>query len=211
MSNSYHHGDLKNALLREATRVLEESGPDSLSLRALARCLEVSHAAPRHHFSDRRGLLAEIAADGFEVLADRLERALDRKQGSDEVDLVYESGLAYGDVALESPQRFKLMFGGGFLGADDCPERLRSESSRAFAALLRISRGAQLGEEELEAIDPANFRIQVPEFATWALVHGAATLQVDNALALEPEEFRELFGQLLKQLSVDRSSLWSAS
>ena len=62
---SYHHGDLRQALLAEATAMLEESGADGLSLRALARRVGVSHAAPGHHFADRNALLAELAADGF--------------------------------------------------------------------------------------------------------------------------------------------------
>src|SRR6185503_1752884 len=61
----YHHGDLRDALLKAAERVLERDGLPGLTLRAVAREAGVSHAAPTHHFGDLSGLLSELAAIGF--------------------------------------------------------------------------------------------------------------------------------------------------
>src|ERR1700755_163416 len=61
----YHHGDLHEALLKAAERVLERDGPAGLTLRAVAREAGVSHAAPTHHFGDLTGLVSELAAIGF--------------------------------------------------------------------------------------------------------------------------------------------------
>ena len=61
----YHHGDLHEALLLAAERVLEREGLAGLTLRAVAREAGVSHAAPTHHFGDLSGLLSELAAIGF--------------------------------------------------------------------------------------------------------------------------------------------------
>ena len=61
----YHHGDLHDALLAAAERVLERDGLAGLTLRAVAREAGVSHAAPTHHFGDLSGLLSELAAIGF--------------------------------------------------------------------------------------------------------------------------------------------------
>lgn len=61
----YHHGALREALLRAAERVLERDGLAGLTLRAVAREAGVSHAAPTHHFGDLTGLLSELAAVGF--------------------------------------------------------------------------------------------------------------------------------------------------
>ena len=61
----YHHGDLHDALLAAAERVLERDGLPGLTLRAVAREAGVSHAAPTHHFGDLTGLLSELAAIGF--------------------------------------------------------------------------------------------------------------------------------------------------
>ena len=68
----YHHGDLRRALLDEAVASLRESGTAALSLRDLARRAGVSHAAPAHHFGDKRGLLTAVAAEGYRRLAGSL-------------------------------------------------------------------------------------------------------------------------------------------
>ena len=84
----YHHGDLREALLKAAERVLERDGLAGLTLRAVAREAGVSHAAPTHHFGDLTGLLSELAAiasawslvHGFTMLLldGRLKTILDR-------------------------------------------------------------------------------------------------------------------------------------
>src|SRR5947209_11153606 len=61
----YHHGDLHEALLQAAERVLERDGIAGLTLRAVAREAGVSHAAPTHHFGDLTGMVSELAAVGF--------------------------------------------------------------------------------------------------------------------------------------------------
>lgn len=100
-SGSYHHGDLRAALLRTAGKMLEKEGLASLSLRELARRAGVSHNAPYRHFPDRKSLLAALAGEGFERLGDALASRPRR-----------EMGEAYVEFALAHPQRFRLMFGG---------------------------------------------------------------------------------------------------
>src|SRR5262245_42944303 len=75
---TYHHGDLRAAILDEAARLVAERGADRVSLRELAREAGVSHAAPAHHFTDRRGLFTALAAQGFELLAAALTDARPR-------------------------------------------------------------------------------------------------------------------------------------
>ena len=195
---AYHHGDLRNALIEEAGRMIEEDGISGLTLRGLARRLGVSHAAPGHHFADRSELLCEVAADGFAALSDGLEAALD----SDD-DLAGAAGLAYVDVALSAPQRFKLMFASRFLRGEHVPERLMQESDRAYMALLRIARG-----DEAKELDPDSYRMGVPEFVTWSMVHGAATLYLDGALGQvgDEDEFRRLVVGMLRQVRVETDS-----
>ena len=69
---NYHHGDLRAVILTEAARLVAERGPDGVSLRELARSAGVSHAAPAHHFTDRRGLFTALATQGFLLLAEAL-------------------------------------------------------------------------------------------------------------------------------------------
>src|ERR1700730_15803154 len=61
----YHHGDLREALLQAAERVLERDGLAGVTLRAVARAAGVAHPAPPHHFGDLTGLVSELAAIGF--------------------------------------------------------------------------------------------------------------------------------------------------
>ena len=136
-TRSYHHGDLRNALVREASQLVEQEGAAKLSLRGLARRLGVSPAAPAHHFAGRDELLMEIAAEGFADLADALEQALE----GDDVEV--QAGLAYLEVALGHPERFRLMFGSRPRAEVESPERLRLESRRAYSALLRVARGKE--------------------------------------------------------------------
>src|SRR5216117_2127251 len=98
---TYHHGNLRTALLRAAGERLEKQGITALSLREAARRAGVSHNAPYRHFADREALLAALAAEGFAMLAERLRGQPGR-----------EMGEAYVRFALEQPQRFRLMFGG---------------------------------------------------------------------------------------------------
>lgn len=67
--DTYHHGDLKAAILGQAAVLVAERGADGISLRELARAAGVSHAAPAHHFTDRRGLFTALAAEGWRKLA----------------------------------------------------------------------------------------------------------------------------------------------
>ncbi len=199
-SPAYHHGDLRNALVHEASVILEQHGVDAVTLRGLARALGVSHAAPGYHFADREELLSEVAADGFVELWQELEAAIEASAGQEAVRVQVSSGMAYVGVALRRPQRFKLMFSSGLLGRDDCPERLRTESSRAYAALMRIAHG----RSGLD-IDPATYRIDQPELGTWALVHGLATLSIDGALGpIEPTDMLTLVRSVLEATRLEK-------
>jgi AcrR family transcriptional regulator len=98
---TYHHGDLRAAILRAAGEQLEKHGIAALSLRDAARRAGVSHNAPYRHFPSRESLLTAIATEGFELLNSELGKRP-----------AAEMGLAYVEFALGHPQRFRLMFGG---------------------------------------------------------------------------------------------------
>ena len=72
---SYHHGDLRAEILAKAADLVAQRGADGISLRELAREAGVSHAAPAHHFTDRRGLFTALAAEGWHKLAVALDGA----------------------------------------------------------------------------------------------------------------------------------------
>jgi AcrR family transcriptional regulator len=99
--STYHHGDLRAAVLAAAGKLIEREGLARLSVREAARRAGVSHNAPYRHFPDRDALLAALAAEGFNLL----EKSLHDLSGR-------ELGEAYVGFALAHPQRFRLMFSG---------------------------------------------------------------------------------------------------
>jgi len=190
-TDKYHHGDLRRALIEEAARTLERDGVDAVSFRALARALDVSHAAPGHHFTDRNELLSELAADGYAGLADALSTAMaDHPPGS----WLERTGQAYVRFAVANPERYRMMFASRLM-TGDCPDRLRAESSRAYLLLLRAAY-----EREPE-VDPVAYRLQAPELRAWSLVHGSVMLWLDGQLGPNVDEatFIQLTTEMLSE------------
>jgi AcrR family transcriptional regulator len=173
----YHHGDLRQAVLAAAVDVISEHGPSALTLRDLARRAGVSHAAPAHHFGDKRGVLTQLATDGFTLLAEALERA-ERDTG----DFV-EVGVAYVRFAEDHPSHFEVMFRPDALHADD--EVLHAAALRARGALLR---GTSAGGQQSNPPDSDGL---LRAMAAWSYVHGFATLWRTGAL---PGDAREMLG-----------------
>jgi AcrR family transcriptional regulator len=165
-SRSYHHGDLRQAVLTAAVAAITESGPARVSLRDLARRAGVSHAAPAHHFGDKAGLLAALAAEGYDLLADALERA-QRDTGE-----FLEVGVAYVRFALEHRAHFEVMYRPDLYSADD--PTVQAARERAGAALYE---GVGALPDERRGHDA-----HLAGVAAWSLVHGFATLWLNGAL-----------------------------
>jgi AcrR family transcriptional regulator len=160
---TYHHGDLRAVILTEAARLIAERGADRVSLRELAREAGVSHAAPAHHFTDRRGLFTALAAQGFQMLAAALTDA--RGQFVD-------AALAYVRFALEHPGHYEVMFDKSLLDPYD-GELIAAEA----AAGAELSRGVATLDDPNATADPAG-----AELAAWSLVHGFSTLWLNDAV-----------------------------
>ena len=138
-TRSYHHGNLRAALLEEAERALA-SGRD-LSLRELAREVGVSHAAPRRHFADKQALLDALAEDGFERLGRELDQAMTGAGGSLNEQLG-AFARAYVHFATGHGALLDLMFAGKHRD-----ETLSAAANRAFAAPLALFTAAQASGE----------------------------------------------------------------
>ena len=168
---AYHHGDLREALVRAATALLEEKGLQGFTLRQCARRAGVSHAAPAHHFTTADDLLAEIAARGFEHFVAALGEAADQAEGSP-LTRLEAMGRAYVAFALANPAVYGLMFRSG-AGSLASPH-LKSASAAAWQQLCD-SVAAVLGEKRQD-------EVAAKAAAVWALVHGTATLLLDRKL-----------------------------
>src|ERR1700752_2402345 len=104
---TYHHGNLRPALVRAAMELLDEGGETALSLRAVARRAGVSAAAPYRHYADREALVSAVAAVGYGELAQRLAAAHPAPATPEQLASV---AVAYVQFALDNPALFRIMF-----------------------------------------------------------------------------------------------------
>jgi len=130
-SKPYHHGALRAALLAAAELVLRREGMVGLTLRAVAREVGASHAAPKNHFEDLTGLLSELAAVGFDRLSDRmLSAAAGEPTPQARLNAI---GHAYVAFAVAEPGLYQLMFRGERL--DAARPALKARMERAYGVL----------------------------------------------------------------------------
>ena len=184
----YHHGNLKEALLRAALELIAQKGPAGFTFAEAARWAGVSPAAPYRHFRDRDELLANVALRGFERFAIVLDKAWDdgRPQPFAALDRL---GKAYLKFARAEPAYYSAMFEAGIPLATSA--ELRDAGERAFAVLRSAS-------EMLCAQMPPQSRPPVLMVALhiWAMSHGIASLfgrgdAARRTLPMSPEELLE--------------------
>ncbi|MGH6642307.1 MAG: TetR/AcrR family transcriptional regulator [Bradyrhizobium sp.] len=173
----YHHGDLREALLQAAERVLERDGLAGLTLRAVAREAGVSHAAPTHHFGDLTGLVSELAAIGFRMFNSAMQAAV--ASGTTLPAKGMANAKAYVAFAQAHPGMYALMFRSNER-LDHSRPALHEASEAAFAGLagsVAAIRQEQVSKESL-SLDQAAFIAR-----NWSLVHGFTMLLLDGSLS----------------------------
>jgi AcrR family transcriptional regulator len=164
----YHHGNLKEALVRAALELIAQKGPSGFTFAEAARSAGVSPAAPYRHFAGRDELLADVALRGFREFEQVLAKAWD--DGRPDAATAFDKlGKAYLDFARREPAYYSAMFEAG-VPLDISPE-LREAGERAFNVLRAAS-------EKLIATMPAKSRPPALMMALhiWALSHGVASL-----------------------------------
>ncbi|CAN5898032.1 TetR/AcrR family transcriptional regulator [soil metagenome] len=170
-SASYHHGDLRQALIQAARAALKEKGVDKLSLREVARNTGVSHAAAYHHFRDKTGLIAAVAVAAF----GELETALRAAPKTNDALTHFKTLLrVYITFALKNPDEFRLMFLPQ-LRSDEV--RTEVEAAGRVTYTLIVAALAALQDEGRLKGDPERAAI-----TAWATAHGLATLMLDGPL-----------------------------
>ncbi len=185
---SYHHGNLREALIDAALRLISEKGPGGFSFAEAARAAGVSAAAPYRHFRDRDALMADVALRGFQQFAIELAAAWDNGKPAP-LEAFNRVGRAYLDFARREPALYASMFEAG-LAIPDYPE-LETVSQTAFSVLREAC-------ESLAATLPQSKRPPALMMALhiWALSHGIASLfaRGDSArrpIPMPPEDLLE--------------------
>lgn len=184
----YHHGNLREALIQAARQLMAEFGPEGVTLSEAARMAGVSPAAPYRHFKDRATLLTALAAQGFTLFAETLEKAWNNGAGGPLTALI-RIGIAYIDFARRQPAFYTAMFEAGIdHGAD--PD-LSRESNRAFGVLRDAAAAMHATLPESRRAPPLMIALHV-----WTMAHGIASLFLrgDTArrnLPVAPEDLLE--------------------
>lgn len=169
----YHHGNLRQDLILHGKEMLRSAGLAELSLRRLAAAVGVSQVAPAHHFGNKEGLLAAIAADGFRDL--RAYRVAQLKPGMDARQRLRSLLLSYVRFATRNPALFQLMFAPQFKTPELYGEldRAGSESYGMVAAATRD----YLRDAGMPQVNPDE-----AARVAWMSVHGVATLILENRI-----------------------------
>lgn len=182
--DTYHHGNLKEALIEAGQQILSEKGIEGLSLRRVARKVGVSHTAPYNHFADKQALLAALSAAGHAQLYAQLSQAFKESQAAGRPALI-ETAWCYLQFALEDPGRFHLMFSGSLEVERDHPDYV-AVSQKNIGLLEEI---VAYGQEQGE-IGP----VSIPDGAIWlwSAVHGFTNLILEDQFPHEYHQARDL-------------------
>lgn len=169
----YHHGDLRKALVDAAAALAAESGPEVVTLRAVAKRAGVSHAAPYHHFSGKAEILHAVALEGFRLMNEEMRRAALRTRKKKPFDRLAALGVAYIRFAARHTHYFKAMFR-GVEPNKNLPDEQKLDQQNFQALILSVQ--ACIGERG----EPSKRTLELV-LTAWSIVHGMASLWIEDA------------------------------
>lgn len=171
----YHHGNLREALIEAALKLLGEKGFRNLTLRNVAREAGVTASAMYRHYESKEALLAGVAEDGFQKLIQAGERELKRNTG-DPAKVYQGLSSAYVGFAMEHPEQLRIMFSNAIEDRSQHPE-LQHTSSKSFQQLVDSVRDCQ----EQGLIKGQHDTLLVA-LSLWSMLHGLSMLVVERQI-----------------------------
>lgn len=192
---NYHHGDLKNALIKAGVEILAKEGIEGLSLRKVAQRAGVSHNAPYSHFPDKQSLIAAISTEGFKQLYDELDAEI-LSYPDDPRRQLQEGAGAYVRFAMDNTDTFKIMFSGVLEKEKEYPAFVEI-SHQTFERVVDVVRACQ---------DAGILRSTPPEImavAIWGQIHGMISLMLEGQIphsVLDRFEVRDMVFIALNQM-----------
>jgi len=173
-AGTYHHGDLRQALVEAALRALEHQRAEELSLRALGRDLGVSPRAPYRHFETKEDLLAAVAIEGFRASA-AFTTARVSAAGASPIARLRAVGEAYVLFAVARPAAFRVMYAPYATVKENAPDLVRARADGHRATMEMIADGQAAGL--LRQGDPMQLALLL-----WSSIHGLSVLLVEGQL-----------------------------
>jgi len=198
---TYHHGDLKNALIKAGVQILSKEGIQGLSLRKVAQRAGVSHNAPYSHFHDKQSLIAAISTEGFKQLYDVLDTAIS-SYPDDPGKQLQEGAWVYVRFALENTDTFKIMFSGVLEKEKEYPAFVEI-SQKTFARVVDVVRACQ--HAGTLPSNPAD----VLAVTVWGQVHGIISLMLEGQIShtvLAEYDLRRIVSFALDQMLVAKAA-----
>ena len=132
--NTYHHGDLRDAMVRAALAEAERGGPEAISIKALAKKLGVSQPAPYRHFADREALLIAVTAEAFRQFTAVLREAVRKPSKRSKLSRIARATLDFG---LSRNGLYRLMFVSRTKAGAPAGSELHQATRETFALLLQ--------------------------------------------------------------------------
>ncbi len=193
--DTYHHGDLKNALIKAGTEILAQNGVGGLSLRKVAKKAGVSHTAPYAHFADKQALIAAISTEGFRQLYEQVI-AVTARYENDPARQLLETAWTYVQFAMHDPDQFKIMFSSVLEKEKEYPDFV-AMSQKTFQQVVVIVERCQ--EAEVLREGPG----ELTAVTIWSAVHGLIALLLEGQIphtVLEQFSLRQMLIFSLNQL-----------
>ncbi len=191
----HHHGNLREALITAGLELMEQGGPDALSLRKCAKRAGVSHAAPAHHFNGLVSLQAAIIARGYQKFSASMRRAADQADAAPQAQL-NAICAGYIDFARSHTAVFKFMFQPHNNDSQTLDATTQEELDRDSMASYQILRDACAPFEHNDAQGVST------EIMVWSLVHGYAMLFCAPGKTESPSGPIPEFSQILPKLKL---------
>ena len=195
--DSYHHGDLKNALIKAGLEILSKEGVSGLSLRKVARKAGVSHSAPYAHFADKQALIAAISTEGYHLLYEKMQQ-IQKEFADDPSRQLVEVAWAYVRFAQTDPAQFKVTFSNAVAREKDFPALIEM-TGKCFNQVVNIVEACQ--ESDILAPSPPD----TMAVGVWSVVHGFASLLIEGQishLVLERTTVEKLLLFVLNQITL---------
>lgn len=170
MSDSYHHGNLRQALIDAGVKIINESGEENLSLRKVALKCKVSHAAPYAHFKDKEELIEAIKTSVTDQFMEELNGAVSGAPSAEAA--IVEMGKHYVSFFLHKPDYFKFLFGGQNITAHLQIDAKSDDDYPPFV-LLKQTYIRYLAENRMEK---SREEQEVELLQLWASAHGLAAI-----------------------------------
>ena len=181
MPAPYHHGNLKEELVQIATESIRNGNKNKLTIRYLAGECNVSPAAAYRHFKNKDHILEAVATQGFKELTQFMRDSIEWNKPADiRLD---QLGLAYITFAVNNPHLFRLLFS-SLLTSCDSSSELTKASKENYDLLVNIVKDGI--ESKIFTDDPETVML-----SSWSLVHGFATLLVDKAFEINPQNYND--------------------